>query len=214
MLGRPLLVTIAFLIGAASYAEERLPAGALHRFGPLRGTPVFAFAPSGKSIAIADESGRIDLYDVVTRKLQKTLRADGPAVGAIEFAPNGSMLAIAPVGDNVRLLDAATGREQRVLDAGAVVGLAFSPDGQRLAMGCGAGGVRVGDVTSGKELWRADAGARLRRAGFTPDGRFVMADAPRREKKPDALLMLDAADGKVRSEIPIARVYFDAPPSL
>jgi hypothetical protein len=213
MRSRALLLTYALLFGAAARAEEPLPAGALHRIAPLRGTPTFAFAPSGKSIAVADESGRIDLYSVATRKVLTTLRPDGPAVGAIEFAPGGSMLVVAAAGDKVRLLDPASGRELRALDGGAALGLAFSPDGGRLAVRDAAGGLRVCDVASGKELWRADAGRRLRRPGFTPDGKFVIGDVPRNGLVPEALLLLDAADGQVKGKISLSQLVEAGAPS-
>ncbi|MER6948708.1 serine/threonine-protein kinase [Nonomuraea sp. NPDC000554] len=138
---------------------------------------LLVFDPPGRRLIIGQESGRIELIDVGTRKRIWSIlspHSDSQMPSRAEFSPDGRTIALTlgPRGqaDDYRLavLDAATGRvlhDSRTIGDGGP----YLPDGKRLATGSG----RFVDVATGKPVgtgydtsWRGGAGVALSSRGL------------------------------------------------
>jgi WD40 repeat protein/DNA-binding SARP family transcriptional activator len=139
-----------------------------------------ALSPDGRTLAVTQNDGTVDLIDTRTLASQRRLRAQRGAALAVDFSPDGRLLAVTGVGGQVSLRDAHTLRA-----AGQLKGmrdyaqaLAFSPDGTLLAAGEGAevvkGRVRVWDVRR-RELTSVRSGVSAPSIAFSPDGRLLAA---------------------------------------
>lgn len=100
------------------------------------------FSPDGKTLALASRDKTVQLWDVSSGTLLKSLAGHSSFVNAVAFAPDGRSLASGGNDQTARLWNAETGRELMQLDPGKIaVGqvqtLAFSPDGQSLLAGGG-----------------------------------------------------------------------------
>jgi WD40 repeat protein len=98
-----------------------------------------AFSPDGQLLAAGISNGDIQMRDVPTGTLIRTLAGHTAAVRGLAFSPDGSLLASgADKGDaSVRLWQVVDGGPMRTLTGhtARVESLAFSPDGQYLASG-------------------------------------------------------------------------------
>jgi WD40 repeat protein/serine/threonine protein kinase/tetratricopeptide (TPR) repeat protein len=116
-----------------------------------------AFAPDGRTLAMASQGTTVQLWDVASGKLKTRLEGHASAVRAVVFSPDGRTLASGGTDRTVRLWNVEMGRELMQLDPGnvrlgQVESLDFSPDGtQLLAAGSNAA------VWSAKPIVRSDA---------------------------------------------------------
>lgn len=148
-----------------------------------------ALSPDGRTLAVGNSDGAVDLIDAATLRPQASLPALRGFVAALAFSPDGRVLAAAGQHGEVTLFDARTLRPR-----GALTGLrtttqtvAFSPDSRLLAAAelgdlpatgdpadYTGGGVRVWDVRR-----RALTGVRFRSSSpsiaFSPDGAVLAA---------------------------------------
>jgi WD40 repeat protein len=127
------------------------------------------FSPDGKSLAVGWWDGRVDLWDVPSRRLVRALTdRERPHTGRVAFSPVRNLLAATSEHMMVTLYDLDSGRESvlwRAPDQGewSVRDLAFSQDGSRLVIYAGSnpeGGdaVWVVDVSSSRIESRHPAG--------------------------------------------------------
>jgi eukaryotic-like serine/threonine-protein kinase len=115
--------------------------GRFTRLDPVR---ALAFAPGGKTLAVADKIG-ISLHHVQEGKESLAFPTYSHQVTGMVFSPDGKRLATGgeggdtPRGTGVKLYDVATGRETITLgEPSAVIrSVKFSPDGTRLAAAAG-----------------------------------------------------------------------------
>jgi hypothetical protein len=103
-----------------------------------------AFAPDGKTVALAGLGGNVQLWDVGTGKLLEPLKGHSGAILSLAFSPDSRTLASGSTDQTVRLWNFETRRELLQLDSGHVAfhevwSLAFSADGKRLIAGGGQG---------------------------------------------------------------------------
>jgi len=143
------------------------------------GAYAMAFSPGGKTLAIADNSGRIYLWDPATGALDATLTDPdtGAGSGAVAFSPDGSRLARA--GHALYLWDFATRKLVASMpkpDNGCCTTLpvAFSPDGAILAFGSDGGRTYLLNGYTGKIL----AVLTNTITGGGPNGVFALAFSP------------------------------------
>ncbi len=109
------------------------------------------FSADGRTLASVDESGVIEIWDVVADRLLKSITA-GTTVTALRFAPNGQSIAVAGADHAVTLWSLQTGQPQMTLEKhdAQINALAFSPDGQLLASGGDDRKVVLWETASGK----------------------------------------------------------------
>jgi WD40 repeat protein len=143
------------------------------------------------------------VWDAVTGRELTVLKGHEGPVGSANFSPDGKWIVTASLDKTARIWEAGTGKEVHVLKghSGGVFSALFSPDGKRvLTVGEGrtytftptrgyhsdvlevgtlersAG--RLWDTATGKELaalrWGQNVGGLVRRAAFSPDGRWVV----------------------------------------
>jgi WD40 repeat protein len=138
-----------------------------------------AFAPDGKTLAVAPGDATIHLYDPATGKELAESARRMVRSQCLAYSPDGKLLAVA--GMSLLLLNATTGEEVRRLDGCAQgdYAAAFTPDGRLLAAGGRDGNVRLFDVATGKETRRFEGHKGQQReawvAGlaFSPDGKLL-----------------------------------------
>jgi hypothetical protein len=103
----------------------------------VKGAAFVAFAPDGKTMAVAGLGGALAFGPPGHQPRQRTPDRPGDQVTAVTFSPDGRLLATGHLNGAVCLWEAVSGGQRRSF-AGhqdAVYGLAFSPDGKRLASG-------------------------------------------------------------------------------
>jgi outer membrane protein assembly factor BamB len=211
--------------------EPPLPAGAIRRFGKAvaapsskppqsdiekqlgvryaRDNPVgagIALTPDGKQIVVGSNSGRIDVYDLSTGRLERSLQTSGPSVRLLTVSSDGRRLAASKGLGEVQVWDLPAGKLIQTFrvrsageDRGQVERLAFGPGGKVLFIGADAytngenGGATAWDPTNGKRLWHApNCGYNI---AADPRGHWVLTGLLQEE--PSQLGLLDTATGKV-----------------
>jgi WD40 repeat protein/tRNA A-37 threonylcarbamoyl transferase component Bud32 len=143
-----------------------------------------AFRPDGAWLATADDGGNVQLWDIATGKVVRTLKIHDYNIAALAFHPNGRWLAAAgeKAGNPgaVRVYDTETGNEVYSLKehTKAVRALAFSSDGRWLATGGDDRVVRVWDAKSGApaKSWELIEGS-IRLLAFDPKSARLAAGA-------------------------------------
>jgi RNA polymerase sigma factor (sigma-70 family) len=102
------------------------------------GMLAFAFAPDGRTLAVATADGTLSVWETATGAIRRQLKggAAGPATG-LAFAPDGRTLAVASRDRGIRFWDLATGTDIGELRGhqGRVTSLAFAAQGRTLFSG-------------------------------------------------------------------------------
>ncbi|MBI3861206.1 MAG: protein kinase, partial [Planctomycetia bacterium] len=134
----------------------------------------------GKLLAVATTENGIDVVNLETGEVARTLQGHERQVGALAFSPVEPLLASSADGEALtRLWDVTTGELRRTIPRYGRYSLAFSPDGKRLAVGdysvLNILDVQTGDVV---QSYADDlAQTAIRSAVFSPDG-VTLAAAP------------------------------------
>src|SRR5205085_9579487 len=129
--------------------------------------------PDGKTLAAGGGwkhdhktwSAELNLWDLSTGKVARSLKGHKNPLQAVAFAPDGASFAAADVDGFVTLWDTATGLDRWTIRLYVPGGhrnvfwirIAFSPDGKTLATAEYMSSVAVGKV----RLWNPDTGAEL-----------------------------------------------------
>jgi WD40 repeat protein len=155
-----------------------------------------ALSPDGRTFAVTQADGTLDLMDARTLAVRRRLRVQRDATLGVEFSPDGRLLAVSGEGARVTLWDARSLTRIRELEGlkGFSQEVAFSPDGRLLAAGGFApdgARVLVWDVRTGKRtgVHFGVAGASL---AFSPDGRLLAANGSE-----DPVEVRDVRSGRV-----------------
>ena len=147
------------------------------------------FSPDGRTLAIAGDKGRVELWNVATRKELGELKdpaatPDQPALSVVRYSPDGRVIAAGPVETNhVTLWATATGRVigrpiiVRPPGTGGAQRISFSPDSKRIAVPGAPGTVGIWDVATGRRVGAplAIGDDDVSAAIFADDGRTLIA---------------------------------------
>lgn len=140
-----------------------------------------AWTPDGRQVALGLKNGDIQLWDVETRTLLKTLTGHTNQVYSLAFNPRGTHLLSTPQGDGSdytpRLWDVAGGQTVGRFEGHTkgVFDAAWSPDGRRVLTAGEDGLVKLWDVTTTKPLATlTQHSGRVFGVAWRPDGqKFV-----------------------------------------
>ena len=146
------------------------------------------FSPDGRTLAIAGGKGRVELWDVSTRKELRELKDPAaksgvPMLSVVRFSPDGRVIAAGPQETNhVTLWAAATGRligrpfAVKPAGSGGAQSIYFSPDSKRIAVPGLPGTVGIWKVATGRRVGRpiSIGSADVEEAIFGKDGRTLI----------------------------------------
>ena len=115
-------------------------------------TTALRFAPNGLTLASANETQSISLWNLQSGLLQQKLQKHEGLINALAFSPDGQWLASGGDDRTVIIWETASGKSKRTLKGHdqTVTSVAFSPDGRLLASGSGNASVVLWDVKTGK----------------------------------------------------------------
>ncbi len=105
------------------------------------------FSADGRFLA-AGFNGTVQLWDLRTLELVRSIAGFERALGCLAFAPDGQKLAAGTVDGNVWVWDVTTGRQTQLIESGGrgVRAVAFSPNGKQLLTVANNAQVAVWDV--------------------------------------------------------------------
>ena len=145
------------------------------------------FSPDGSKLATGGNDGRVNILDVKSRTILRTLEMDGLGINGLEFSPDGTRLAVA-LGDwqkfsqkgKVFVYDTATWvRSNEFMGHSKAVGdLRFSPDGHLLATCSEDNTVMIWHLPrepEQKPIILAGHAMGVNAMAFSTDGRFLAA---------------------------------------
>jgi WD40 repeat protein/DNA-binding SARP family transcriptional activator len=152
--------------------------------GDIYGVTEVAWSPDGRSIAVADPAGDIDIFDPGGGRPRLSALATGGSVWSLDWSPDATRLVAGKSDGTARvwLIEEEGAREVITLSAHdtrqGITGVAFSPDGTRVLTGdSGINAARIWDVSKagGGEIASLFAiGGYFGPAAFTSDGRRLV----------------------------------------
>jgi RNA polymerase sigma factor (sigma-70 family) len=175
----------------------------------FRGSVLARLAPDGRTVAVGDADGKVQLFEAATGRPVRTLSPAGPAVANVRWSPDGKSLAVGLGSQGAVVWDPATGQRVRTLPATPAVanapgladnGLAYSPDGRYLLVASASGGTRMVDVGTGAEVWSDGSRGPV---SFAPDGASFASFGSMGGK----LLLRDAKSGTETTSQPLSSVF-------
>lgn len=147
------------------------------------GTTAVAVSPNGQLLASSPRK-TIQLWNLKTGTLQRSLQGHADRITAIAFSPDGSLLASGSLDQTIKLWDLKTGKLVGTLKSGRVTNLKFSPTGQLLAAGSrilhwtdgvvSQEGVQLWDVATQQVRDRLGSTS-ITALAFSPDGDWLAA---------------------------------------
>jgi len=126
-----------------------------------------AFSPDGNTLAAAEFSGKVHLWDIASGRETATLAVPsddtGGLVGSLAFSPNGRIVAVGDPEGTTYVWDAATGKLIAILNyphasTTGIAGIAFSPRGHILATLQTDGTAILWNVSTWKQIYTLSAG--------------------------------------------------------
>jgi hypothetical protein len=171
--------TFFLLLSASAAVAQPLPPRAVARIAPAPDESPFtgyvcaALSPDGRTVAVADEDGRLDLWDISGKRL-RTLAKAGPRGATPTWAPGGRRL-FSGHDRGVAVWDLDKPDAPRVLpsrlESTAAPEIVVSPDGKSVVAGWPSPMIVCWDADTGAERWRSHSGGGL---AMTPDGGHVV----------------------------------------
>lgn len=142
-----------------------------------KGVEGLVFSPDGATLASAERSGGITLWDVKARKPKKTGLYNSPIYRNMVFNLDGKIFAHAKFKE-IYLYNAVTGETKHILKEHSdyVTSIAFSADGQTLASGSEDKTIYLWDVDTGKHKQTLEGHPdEVTRVSFSPDGNTLIS---------------------------------------
>jgi WD40 repeat protein len=146
---------------------------------------MLAFSPDGKYIFVgcADDNNQafINIWDLATGFLVRTLNMDGRFLDDFSISPDGKTLAIATSGSKPMLWNISTGEQLKIPDGPddgvPVVSVAFRPTGRSLAYGYAMlGFLQVSDLEKNMFLYEVRADTHdVNSISYTFDGQKIIS---------------------------------------
>jgi WD40 repeat protein/class 3 adenylate cyclase/predicted Ser/Thr protein kinase len=163
------------------------------------------FSPNGRMLAIAGGKGRVELWEVATRKEVRELtdpaaKPGVPMLSAVRFSPDGSVIAAGPQETNhVTLWAAASGRvigrplTVKPQGTGGAQSISFSPDSKRIAVPGASGTVGIWEVATGSRVGKplSIGSEDVEETIFAKDGHTLIAS-----DDSGSVSMIDLATGR------------------
>jgi WD40 repeat protein/DNA-binding SARP family transcriptional activator len=112
------------------------------------------FAPDGRLLASAGLDGKIVVWNIARRRLERTI-AHGNPILTIRFSPDGRSIVTGDLSGTVDFWDPLSGRRVGLTlggQNGHVYSVAYEPDGRELVTVSGDGKLRLWDLSSGRLL--------------------------------------------------------------
>src|SRR6266849_1972687 len=169
-----LFLAIACSLGAGQLALAQQDKGPVILKGHSRVVTAVSFSPNGKTLASADSSGTIKLWDLGTGKETWTIPSKKVLIGCIAFNPDGKLLAAGGV-KSLKICEVSSGNELRTFVIKTeLYSVAWSPDGKWFCSSDLDGNVRVWDV----KTWNEDAALTVHSdsvmsVAFSPQGKLL-----------------------------------------
>jgi WD domain, G-beta repeat/PQQ-like domain len=161
--------TLFCLLTASVATAQPLPDGAVARMAWLPGESRFtgyvcaSLSPDGRTVAIADEDGRLDLWDASGKRL-RTLARHGPRGAAPKWSPDGRRL-FSGHEKGVAVWDLEKADAPRILPSrltsSAAPEIVVAPDGKLVVAGWLSPMIVCWDTETGAERWRSHSSGGL-----------------------------------------------------
>jgi WD domain, G-beta repeat/PQQ-like domain len=161
--------TLFCLLTASAAVAQPLPEGAVARIAAIPGEPRFtgyvcaSLSPDGRSVAIADEDGRLDLWDVSGKRL-RTLAKYGPRGATPKWSPDGRRL-FSGHDKGVAVWNLEKADAPRLLASGLTSSagpeIVVSLDGKTVVAGWLSPMIVCWDADTGTERWRSQSSGGL-----------------------------------------------------
>jgi WD40 repeat protein len=182
-----------------------VPSGKLLKsLGPGEGFSDLAYSPNGTWVAATgkhlferEPDLSVRVWDAKTGQTRHVLHGHVRAVTCLAFSPDERLLATGSQDNTVTLWDVATGHEVGTYRGhlSGIIAVAFSADGKQVTSLGGDGVVKTWNAARGPEVLKLRCRGAYH-AAFSPDGRYLAAQAVHATKKKGMVIIWDTATGE------------------